>query len=515
MVEWSAFFEGLNQLLTWNMPFIMFWGVFFGILCGAIPGFTSSMAVAVLLPITYSMDAMLAMVFLSSTYVGAIYGGSITAILLNAPGTPGAAATALDGYEMTKKGKANEALGLALGSSCFGGLVSYLFLLVAMYPIAAFAVKFGPPEMFLLAILGLTIIGSLRAESFSKTILAGLLGVFMSTVGIAPTGTIRATFGQASLLDGLPLIPSIIGFFAFSELFYMINKEFVTEENVDTKKTKRNIREIIVNTFRVGKYIKNLIRSSIIGTFIGAIPAAGATVASFVSYNQAKQSSDNPGSFGKGNPEGIIASETSNNASTGGAMATMFALGIPGSGTTAMMLGALLLHGLRPGPRLFIHQMPLVYAIIAALFLSQFFMFVLGVGFSYSLSGILAISTKILVPVIAVLCTVGSFALRNNLFDVGLMFAFGILGWIMKENEYPTIAVVLGIILGPIADAELIRTTIRYGGDYLIFFQRPISIGLIVAIILMVFMPYYLQKRRGTKNNKENIPTEGERDFRE
>lgn len=497
MIEWSAFFQGASQLLSLDVAIFMILGVVFGTLIGAIPGFTSSMGVAVLVPVTFSMEPLPAMVFLTSTYVGAIYGGSITAILLNAPGTPGAAATAIDGYEMTKKGKANEALGLALGSSVIGGLFSYILLLFVMYPIAAFAVKFGPPEMFLLAVLGLTIIASLRAESFAKTMLAGLFGVFISTIGIAPVvGGMRATFGVPWLMDGIPLIPSIIGFFAFSELFYMINKEFVTDNQ---EMEKRDLKEIIKSTFRIFKHPKNLIRSSLIGTIIGAIPAAGATVASFVSYNQAKQSSTNPDSFGKGNPEGVIACETANNASTGGALITMFALGIPGSGTTAIMLGALMLHGLNPGPRLFIYQMPLIYGIIAALFVSQFVLYVTGIVFSYSLSGILKVSTKILVPSIAVMCVVGSFALRNSLFDVGLMFIFGIIGWIMKENGYPTMAVVLGIILGPIADSEILRTTIRYRGDYTIFFQRPISIGLIVVIILMVVAPYIIKRRRENK----------------
>jgi len=501
MIEWTAFLQGATQLLIWQVPVVMMGGVFFGILCGAIPGFSSSMAVAVLIPVTYPMDPMTAMVFLTSTYAGAIYGGSITAILLNAPGTPGAAATAFDGFEMTKKGKANEALGLALGSSCIGGTISYFLLLIAMYPIARFAVKFGSPEMFLLAILGLTIIGSLRAESFSKTLLAGLFGIFISTVGIAPTGGMRATFGIAWLMDGIPVIPSIIGFFAFSELFYMVNKEFVTED----RNTKRNLKEIIKGTIKPFKYPKNLIRSSLIGTLIGAVPAAGATVASFVSYNQAKQSAKDPSSYGKGNPEGVIACESSNNASTGGSLATMFALGIPGSGTTAIMLGALMLHGLQPGPRLFITQMPLVYALIIALFLSQIVMYIMGIGFSYSLSGILKVSTKILVPLIGVLCVVGSFALRNSIFDVGLMFIFGIIGWIMKETGYPTIAVVLGIILGPIADSELIRASIRYRGDYFIFFKRPISIGLIIVTVLMVIIPYIIKMKRKAPLEKVNL----------
>jgi len=499
VVEWSAFFEGINCLLIWQVPFVIIFGIFFGILCGAIPGFSSAMAVAVLIPVTYPMGPMVAMIFLCSTYAGAIYGGSITAILLNAPGTPGAAATAFDGYEMTKQGKANQALGIALGGSCFGGIFSYFLLLFAMYPIAAFAVKFGSTEMFLVAVFGLTIIGSIRGETFAKSILAGLFGVLISTVGIAPNGAIRAHFGSTWLFDGIPIIPSIIGFLAFSELFSMIHKEFVTE---DKELAKRDFKKLIQSTLIPFQYMKNLFRSSIIGSFIGAVPAAGATVASFLSYNQAKNSSKNPDSFGKGNPEGVLACETANNASTGGALITMFALGIPGSGTTAVMLGALMLHGLTPGPRLFMHQMELVYAIIVALFISQIVMYIIGLGFSYSLSGILKVSTKILVPVIAILCVIGSYALRFSIFDSFLMLIFGLLGLLMKKNGYPTIAIVLGIVLGPIADSEFIRASIRFRGDYTVFFKRPICIALIVAIILVSIVPAIIRHRRGITRNE-------------
>lgn len=493
MIEWSAFFNGATQLLSFEIFLVMVLGTFWGVLAGAIPGFTSAMSIAILLPVTYSMNPLTAMVFLASTYAGATYGGSITAILLNAPGTPGACATAFDGFEMTKQGKANEALGLAIGSSVVGGTFSYILLLVAMYPIAAFAIKFGAPEMFLLAVFGLTIIASLKEGSFIKAILAGLFGVLVSTVGISPVGTIRATFGFPNLLDGVNQMSAIIGFLAFSELLNMLTKDFVTEE---TAKVSRSLRKIVEGTIKCLKSPKNLFRSCIIGTLIGAVPAAGATVASFVSYRQAKAASKSPETFGKGNPDGVIAAESSNNASTGGAMITMLALGIPGGGTTAMMLGALMLHGLQPGPNLFMHQMEFVYAIIVALFLSQIVLYIAGLVFSYSLSGILKISTKVLVPTIAILCIIGSFALKNSIFDAQIMFLFGLVGWLMKKYDYPPIAVVLGIILGPMADAEFIRTSIRYGGDYLIFFKRPISLGLIVAIVLASLVPLFLKRYR-------------------
>ena len=498
MVEWSAFFRGAAQLISMGIVFVMFLGVFFGVLAGAIPGFTSAMAVAILLPFTYSMNPLEAMVFLSSTYAGATYGGSITAILLNAPGTPAAVATTFDGFEMTKQGRANEALGLAIGSSVVGGVFSYVLLLVAMYPIAAFAIKFGAPEMFLLALFGLTIIASLKEGSFVKALLAGLFGVLVSTVGIAPTGTIRATFGFTHLLDGVNQMPAIIGFLAFSELFNMLTKEFVTESST---KVERNLKQIVSATIKCLKSPKNLFRSCIIGTFIGAVPAAGASVASIVSYRQAKVGSKSPETFGKGNPDGVIAAESSNNASTGGAMMTMLALGIPGGGTTAMMLGALMLHGLQPGPNLFMHQMELVYGIIVALFLSQVVLYLAGLVFSYSLTGILNISTKVLVPVIAVLCIVGSFALKNSLFDAQIMFIFGLIGWVMKKYDYPPIAAVLGIILGPLADAQFIRTSIRYSGDYTIFFTRPISLGLIISILVLSLAPVIFRKYKKFKGN--------------
>ena len=343
MIEWTSFFAGACQLLNLQIILLMIAGIFFGILCGAIPGFSASMAVVVVLPLTFSMEPLVAMVFLCSIYVAAVYGGSITAILINTPGTANSAATSFDGYPMTLQGRAGEALGLSIGASCIGGVISYGFMLVLMYPIAAFAVKFGSAEMFLLAVFGLTIIGGISEGGLSKALLAGLFGVIVSTVGISPAGSIRGHFGSPWLLDGLPTVPTIIGFFALSEMFNMLNKDFVVEGT----NVKRSVKEIVKGTLKPLKSPGNLFRSSLIGTFIGAVPAAGGTIASFISYNQAKQASKDPDSFGKGNPEGVIASESSNNASTGGALITMFALGIPGSSTTAIMMSALMIQGLQ------------------------------------------------------------------------------------------------------------------------------------------------------------------------
>ena len=498
MIDFSALLEGSLCLLSWNIFAAIVAGVFLGVVFGAIPGFTSSMGVAILIPITYVMPPLPAMVLLCSTYAGSVYGGSITAILINAPGTPASAATTFDGFPMTLQGKANEALGLAIIASVIGGAISYFLMLTLMYPIARFALAFGSPEMFMLAIFGLTIIGSVRKESFSKCFLAGLFGLLLSTVGISPTGSIRAYFGVVSLLGGMPIVPAIIGLLAFSELIDMATKEYITD-TLKLAKGKYKLKELIKGMVNVFKYPKTLIRASLIGTFIGAVPAAGGDIASLVAYNQEKQSSKDPSVFGQGASIGVIAAEAANNASTGGSLITMISLGIPGSGTTAIMLGALMLHGMRPGPGLFMEQMPLVYGIIISLFLSQLVLIIAGVSYSYTISEILRIPAKALAPTIAFLCIVGSFSIYYNLIDAQIMFAFGIVGYLMKKYGYPVVACVLGVILGPIADSELIRTYIRYRGDFTVFLTRPISLGLIIISLLSLVMPLILRRMRKNK----------------
>ena len=495
MIQWTSFWNGAVQLLAWNNLLVMVGGVVFGIICGAIPGFSAAMAVVVVLPLTFSMQPLTAMVLLCSIYVSAVYGGSITAILINTPGTANSAATAFDGYPMTQKGQANKALGISIGGSCVGGLISYFCMLIFMYPIANFAVKFGSAEMFVLAVFGLTIIGGIAEGGFAKAILAGAFGLLISTVGVSPSGSMRGYFHTMWLMDGLPTVPTIIGFFAIVEMFNMLNKNFIVEGTT----VKRSVKEIAKGSVIPFKHPVNTLRSALIGTFIGAVPAAGGTIASFMAYNQAKQTSKNPENFGKGEENGILASETSNNASTGGALMTMFALGIPGSSTTAIMMSALMIQGLTPGPQLVMNQMPLVYAIIIALFVSQLVMYLAGVLASYSLSGVLNISTKVLVPVITVLCLMGAFAIRKSIFDMVLVILFGIIAYFMKKHGYPTIATVLGIILGPIADTNLIRTNMRFRGNFSVLFTRPICIGLWVLTIIGVIVPIISRHRSAKK----------------
>jgi putative tricarboxylic transport membrane protein len=478
---------GFNAICTIEAFLFILGGTAFGIVFGAIPGFTSSMGVVILLPVTFYISPLNALVFLCAIYVSAIYGGLLTAILLNTPGLPESSVTTFDGYPMTQMGKASEAIGIGIGASVIGGLFSYFVLLFAMAPVAVIALRFGPTEMFLIAVMGITVIASLRGESLAKGLLAGAFGLLIGTMGIAPTGEWRATFGNIYLADGVPIVPPIIGLFAMSELLFLVEREFVVP---DQKPERRSLRKIISGMRQVFRYPGNIIRSAFIGLIVGAIPAAGATLAAFTSYNEAKRFSRNPEKFGTGYPGGIIAAETANNASTGGALLTTLIIGVPGSTTTAIILGAMIMHGLQPGPQLIKVQSVLVYGLIVSLFLSQVIMVFMGLSAGYSISGILSLPSRILVPIVSIFCMIGSFAIRNSMFDIYLMFAFGLIGYLMRKTGFPPVALVLGIVLGPIADSELIRSFMRYGNDfYLYFFNRPISLALVIIIVIGLVGP--------------------------
>lgn len=479
----------MSTLASGDVWMWIFIGTFIGIIVGAIPGFTSSMATGILLPVTFALSKVNAMVFLISVFIATIYGGSITAILINTPGAPESSATTFDGYKMTLKGQGCEALGISFGASCFGGLFSYIFMLFAMVPIAHMAVKIGPTEMFLIALMGVSILAVLSSSAnVPKTLLSGFIGLLIGTIGITPTGEWRATFGSIYIADGIQTVPAIIGFFAMSEVFGMIGKEFIVKREVQTK---TSIRRILKGMKTALKYPKTLFTCALSGMLIGAIPAAGGTVAAFTAYGMTKKSSKHGDEFGTGYPEGIVAPETANNACTGGALMTTLALGVPGSSTCAILLGALSIQGLTPGPTLVRDQMPLVYVLILAAIFSQVVMLAMAMGAGYGLTNLLDIPTKILAPCIMVFCVAGSFACRNQMFDVYLMFAFGLVGYLMKQFDFSLSGIVLGIVLGGIADNQLIRANQLFGGElFITFFKRPVSLVLLIVIVVSVVWPY-------------------------
>lgn len=461
-----------------HFPFL-FLGVAGGIIVGAIPGLTGSVGIILLLPFIYQLDASTAIVMLCGMFCGAIYGGSISAILISIPGTPSAAATVLDGYPLAQKGEAGKAIGIATIASTTGGIISTFCLMFIAPQLARFALKFGPEEYFALMIFGLTIIASVSGESLVKGLISGFFGLLIATIGLDPiTGYARFSFNIPNLMTGFPLLPVLIGLFAISQIF--IQLEAVGEKS-------RHFRQKIKNVLPSFKELKRLstviIASSFLGTFIGIIPGTGGTIASFLAYSEAKRWSKNPESFGKGNIIGVAAPEAANNGTTGGAMVPLLSLGIPGDVITAVMLGALLLIGIRPGPLLFKEHPEIINSIFAGMLLANVLILLLGILSVRLFPQVLRTPSAILFPVIFTLCFLGAFSLNNSVYDMFIALVFGIIGYIMRKNNFPAAPVVLGVVLGPIAEDELGRALIISHGDWTVLFQSPLAIFFYVISI--------------------------------
>ncbi|MDR1322295.1 MAG: tripartite tricarboxylate transporter permease [Gracilibacteraceae bacterium] len=502
MIDVQSLVEGFFLIFTLEGILCLLLGMAWGIVAGAIPGMTGTMATIILLPVTFSFETMNAMIMLTACYVGSVYAGSITAILYNCPGDPSSACTAFDGYPMAKKGLANEAQGLSLSASALGGWASYVVMLLFMKPIADFALRFGAPEMFMLAMFGMAVVASIGSDSIFKGVLMALFGLLLGTLGIAPTGSLRGTFGIPYLMDGIPFVSALIGLFAFTELFDLITREYVMEDDHQGEsgsvlaQNKFTVKRVFKGMLQTFSYRATLIRGWLIGTLVGALPAAGSSVASLISYTQSKQYSKNGKEFGTGHPEGVVASESANNASTGGAMMTSFTIGIPGSATTAILLAALMMHGLNPGPRLFNEHMPMVYGLTLCVIIGNIVMLCEGSFFAYLFSLTMKIRTMYLVPIITLFCVIGSYSIGATLYDVIIMICFGVLGVLFKRNGYPSIAIVLGMILGPIADGNLIRTAMTYNGNFSVLFTSPICIFLLLLALCSVVVPLVLARNK-------------------
>jgi putative tricarboxylic transport membrane protein len=476
--------NGLVAVMSFKILFMIFCGVAGGIVIGALPGLTATMGVALLLPLTFGMEPASGMLLLLGIYAGAIYGGSVSAILLKTPGTPAAAATALDGFAMSQRGEAGRALGISALSSYIGGTISIVLLIFIAPQLAKVGLKFSSPEYFALAIFGLSIIASISGKQVLKGIIVGVLGLLVSTVGIdIVTGYQRFTFGNMNLFNGFSFIPVMIGLFALSQAFVSI-EDMMKKVNI-----KQTISKAMLTWADLKIVVPTAIRSGFIGTFIGIIPGAGGDIGAFVAYNEAKRFSKHPEKFGTGIPEAIAAPEAANNGVTGGAMVPLLTLGIPGDATTAIMLGALIMQGLQPGPLLFVEHGSLVYTIFVGFLVANLFMLILGfVGIRW-FTKIISIPSYILTPIIFVLCIVGSYAINNNFFDVKVMFVSGIIGYIFQKLEFPVSPIVLALILGPMAERELRKALMISGGNASIFFTRPISAVLLTIAILTFFSP--------------------------
>ncbi|GKX29685.1 C4-dicarboxylate ABC transporter permease [Vallitalea longa] len=489
--------HGFAMAFTPRILLCIFGGVIGGIAIGSLPGLTATMGVALLLPLTFGMDTVSGILMLLGIYIGAIYGGSISAILLRTPGTPAAAATALDGFELAKKGEAGRALGISTISSFGGGIVSTIMLILISPQLAKLALKFSAPEYFALAMFGLSIISSIAGKSMVKGLIAGVVGLLISMIGIdSITGYPRFTYGNINMLNGLSFIPIMIGLFAFSQAFLSI------EDMLKKVKVKQKITRILPTMSDIKRIKFTVLRSGIIGTFTGIIPGAGADIGAFISYNEAKRFSKHPEKFGTGHIEGIAAPEAGNNGVTGGAMVPLLTLGIPGDAVAAIMLGALMMKGLQPGPLLFKEQGELVYTIFVGLIVANIGMLVLGLLGIRFFTKIVSIPKYVLTPVIFVLCIIGSYAINNNFFDVVVMFVCGIIGYFMSKFDFPASPVVLALILGPMAESQLRRSLVMSQGNASILFTRPISAVLLVLAFITLCTPIFKQIKKKVKRAK-------------
>lgn len=492
-----------ETILNFHTLLILLIGVVAGIIVGSIPGFTITMGVALTLPFSFGMDPVNGIALMMGVQVGGSSGGLITACLLGIPGTPSAMATTFDGYPMVKNGEPGKALAIGLWSSFFGSIIAGAILIFMTPLVAGWAIKFGPWELFSLMLFGLSAIGSLSGGSLVKGLISGGLGLMFALVGLDPlTGAQRFTFGFTQLQAGFNFLPVLIGIFAFSQLLSEIRKPTKPPE-IDAKK---NMSYPIGKTLRdMGSSFVNLIRSSLIGTFVGILPAAGGSIANILSYDIAKKFSRFPHKFGKGVKDGVIASESANNSSVGGALIPMLALGIPGDAVTAMMLGVFLIHGIQPGPLLMEHESVLVYGIFVSFFIAAFLMLIVqSLGIKVFLN-INKVPQHYLVPAILLLCALGSFAVNNRIFDVWVLLLFGLIGYWMKNNDIPLPPFILGIILGPMVEENL-RQAISTDPNLLTFITRPISGVLLgLAVLSMAYAIY-----SNFRNAKKDTPSEAE-----
>ena len=471
--------------------FLVVAGTFLGLVFGSLPGLTSTMGVAILIPLTFTLEPVDAMGMMLGTYIGGMAGGAVSATLLNIPGTPSAIVTCLDGHPMVQQGRGAEALGWAAFSSGWGSLVSWVLLVTISPLLARLCTSFGSPEYAALAFFGLTIIAAISGKSILKGVIAGIFGITLSFVGVDPIwGELRFTFGSIDLMGGISTIPAMIGLFSIPQIL----RSCTARDNarVDSKDLK--LSKFLPSFREMWRQKWAILRASVIGVGIGIIPATGGNIGSFIAYDQAKRFSKHPETFGKGNYEGIIASEAANNGVCGGALVPMLTLGIPGDSVTAVLLGGLMIHGLRPGPALFSDTPDIVVGIFTTILVATIAMVLIQMVGIKLFVRILNIPVHYLSGILVVLSLVGSFALRSNFFDVLLTLGIGLFGYFFVKAGFPSAPVVLGLVLGSMFEGEIRRALRLSSGNPSIFFTRPIScvillmgVGVIVSQVIKTY----------------------------
>ena len=502
---------GFQTLASFDAVIALVAGTVGGMVIGALPGFSAAMGVSLLIPLTYGMSPVAALTMLVAMYTSAIYGGSITAILCHTPGTPASAATAIDGYQLTKQGRGMEAMGVSTFGSAFGGTVSAIAMLLIAPLLGAFSLKFSVLEYFLLAVFGLTVIASLAGDSVVKGLFSGILGLILGCVGLdAITGYPRMTLGIIQLEDGINFVPALIGLFSISQVMtlawdvYHGKKGSVIEDENNLKHSR-----VLPPWDEMKTLFPTMGRCSIVGTIVGIVPAAGAGVSSWICYSMGKRFSKHPEKFGHGAMEGVASCETGNNAATGGALIPLITLGLPGSEVAAILLGGMMIHGLTPGATMFTKHAPTTYAIMIGFLLANILMGLVGLFAARYIARVSSVPMGYLGPVIVALSTVGTFAIRNNLFDVFVMLAFGLIGFMLKKCGFAAPPMILGMVLSDICENNWRRAVIlaqAKGGMLSYFFSRPIAIVLALLIVISLFSPIFMnyvnKKSRAIANEK-------------
>ncbi|MBY5969238.1 tripartite tricarboxylate transporter permease [Halomonas denitrificans] len=473
---------GLSNVLTLTNVSLILGGTLLGLFVGAMPGLSATMALALLLPLTFTMDPATGLSMLASLYVGASYGGSIAAILLRTPGTPSAAATVLDGFPLSQQGQAGKALGISLFASFFGGLMSGIALLTAAPLLGVLVLKFGPVELFAIAVLGITIIGSLSQGSIVSGLLSGVMGLLLSTVGMdLITGTPRMTFGNINLFSGIEFTVALIGLFSIPQALILL------ENAHDNDKVASKITDRLVPRFReLRQLMPNILRSGGIGIVTGLIPGTGGDTASWFAYNEAKRFAKDKSRFGKGDIAGVAAPESANNAVVGGALIPTIALGIPGSSSTAILLGALMVQGILPGPNLLTDYGDVTYTLIWAVILANVGLLAVGLAFTRVCVGLTKVPDSFVACAIITLCVIGAFAINNSLFEVGLMLGFGLFGYWMNKAGISPAPMVIGLILGPVMETSFQQSMLIGQNSPVIFLNSPIAMVLLGIAVLSI-----------------------------
>jgi putative tricarboxylic transport membrane protein len=487
----DIFLNAFNLMFTLQNVLFAALGCIVGIVVGAIPGMTATMAIALLVPLTFTMEPVTALATLIGVYKGGMFGGSIPAILINTPGTPAASATGLDGYPMAQKGQALKALKIALYASVIGNFITDIILVVIAPPLAKAALRLGPPEIFSLILFSLTIIAAVSGDSLLKGLIGAALGLLMATAGIDPVaGSARFAFDSMEMLKGVGLLPMLIGLFAISELFYQVESGLFnsTSASVTVVKYSDKPEDNELTAKELMGSLKTIFRGSGIGAFIGAIPGLGPTITAFLSYGMAKKASKNGKDFGTGVVEGVAAAESGNSAVCGSALIPLLSLGIPGDVVTAILLGAFMIKGITPGPLIFEESGDIVYALFVGLFICSFLNLAIGRVLINGAKYILKIPANILFPIIIALCFIGTYAVDNSLFDVKVMLVFGVIGYFMRRFGFPLATLLVAFVLEPMLENGFRQSLSMSFGSPHIFFTRPISLILIVSTILTVGM---------------------------